>query len=117
MNPNQLTYFRDLLLERRGKLVEESYRTTDSIQTDSNLYADTIDQANKEEELTLQLKECDRKRRLLHKIDEALIKIDQHTYGFCVSCGTKIGFGRLQARPTTDQCIDCKKLEEIKERH
>ncbi|MBC6414442.1 MAG: RNA polymerase-binding protein DksA [Chromatiales bacterium] len=117
MNPQHLAYFRELLMARRMELIKEANRTADYIQSDSTTYADTIDQANQEEEFTLQLKERDRERKLLQKIDEALIKIDQRTYGFCISCGAEIGVHRLQARPTTDQCIDCKELEEIKERH
>ena len=117
MNPNQLKYFHDILLSRKNELINEADRTVGCMQSDSNTYADTIDQASQEEEFTLQLKERDRERRLLQKINEALIKIDNHEYGFCISCGAEIGINRLEARPTTDQCIDCKELDEIKERH
>ena len=117
MDARQLKYFRKILLSRRNELITEADRTVDYMQADSNTYADTIDQANQEEEFTLQLKERDRERKLLQKIDEALIKIDNHEYGYCVSCGAEIGFERLEARPTTDQCIDCKELDEIKERY
>ena len=117
MNPDQLEYFRNILLSRRNELIDEADRTVGCMQSNSNTYADTIDQASQEEEFTLQLKERDRERRLLQKIDEALIKIDNHEYGFCVSCKAEIGINRLEARPTTDQCIDCKELDEIKERH
>ena len=117
MNPKQLEYFREILLLRRNELISEADRTVDYIQNDSNTYADTIDQATQEEEFTLQLKERDRERKLIQKIDEALIKIDNHEYGYCSSCGAEIGINRLEARPTTDQCIDCKELDEFKERH
>ena len=117
MNPRQLEYFKNILLARRRELIEEADRTADYIQADSNTYADTIDQANQEEEFTLQLKERERERKLLQKIDEALVKIDERKYGFCISCGAEIGISRLKARPTTDQCIDCKELDEIRERY
>ena len=116
MNARQLDYFRDILLSRRDELISEADRMVDYMQTGSNTYADAIDQASQEEEFTLQLKERDRERKLLQKIDEAIAKIDKKEYGFCVSCGAEIGISRLQARPTTDQCIDCKELDELKER-
>ena len=117
MNDKQLDHFRNLLLSRRNKLISEADRTVDYMQTDSNTYADTIDQASQEEEFTLQLKERDRERKLLQKIDDAITKIENHRYGFCVSCGAEIGINRLEARPTSTQCIDCKELDEIRERH
>ena len=117
MDAEQLEYFRSILLARRNELINEADRMVGYMQTGSNTYADTIDQANQEEEFTLRLKERDRERKLLRKIDEALAKIDRHEYGFCVSCGGEIGISRLKVRPTTDQCIDCKELDELKERH
>ena len=117
MDTRQLEYFRSILLSRREELISEAGRMVDYMQTDSNTYADAIDQASQEEEFTLQLKERDRERKLLQKIDEAIAKIDKKEYGYCVSCGAEIGVSRLEARPTTDQCIDCKEIDEIKERH
>ena len=116
MNDRQLDYFRSILLSRREDLISEADRMVDYMQTGSNTYADAIDQASQEEEFTLQLKERDRERKLLQKIDEAIAKIDKKEYGFCVSCGAEIGISRLEARPTTDQCIDCKEIDELKER-
>ena len=117
MNTRQLEYFRNILLSRREELISEAGRMVDYMQTGSNTYADAIDQASQEEEFTLQLKERDRERKLLQKIDEAIAKIDKKEYGYCVSCGAEIGISRLEARPTTDQCIDCKEIDELKERH
>ena len=116
MDARQLDYFRSILLSRREELISEADRMVDYMQTGSNTYADAIDQASQEEEFTLQLKERDRERKLLQKIDEAIAKIDKKEYGFCVSCGAEIGISRLEARPTTDQCIDCKEIDELKER-
>ena len=117
MDAEQLDYFRGILLSRRNELINEADRMVGYMQTGSNTYADTIDQASQEEEFTLRLKERDRERKLLRKIDEALAKIDRHEYGFCVSCGGEIGISRLKVRPTTNQCIDCKELDELRERH
>ena len=116
MDARQLGYFRNILLSRREKLISEADRMVNYMQTGSNTYADAIDQASQEEEFTLQLKERDRERKLLQKIDEAIAKIDRKEYGYCISCGAEIGISRLEARPTTDQCIDCKEIDEIKER-
>ena len=117
MDTRQLEYFRNILLSRREELISEAGRMVDYMQTGSNTYADAIDQASQEEEFTLQLKERDRERKLLQKIDEAIAKIDKKEYGYCVSCGAEIGVSRLEARPTTDQCIDCKEIDELRERH
>ena len=117
MDTRQLEYFRNILLSRREELINEEDRMVDYMQTGSNTYADAIDQASQEEEFTLQLKERDRERKLLQKIDEAIAKIDKKEYGYCVSCGAEIGVSRLEARPTTDQCIDCKEIDELRERH
>ena len=117
MDAEQLDYFRGILLSRRNELINEADRMVGYMQAGSNTYADTIDQASQEEEFTLRLKERDRERKLLRKIDEALAKIDRHEYGFCVSCGGEIGISRLKVRPTTNQCIDCKELDELRERH
>ena len=65
----------------------------------------------------MQLKAQDRERKLIQKIDEALILIDRGDYGFCDDCGVEIGYERMIARPTATMCIDCKTASELKERH
>jgi len=117
MSTKQLEHFRSILLKQKKELLQEANRLVEYMKSDPVSYADTIDRAVQEEEFTLQLKESNRERKLLGKIDQALVKINNRRYGFCVSCGGEIGIGRLEARPTTDQCIDCKQLDEIKEQH
>ena len=117
MTNKQLKYFYSVLIARKKALMEEAGRMVDHMKSDSNQYADSADRATQEEEFTLELRERDRERKLMQKIDEALMKISNKEYGYCVSCGIEIGISRLEARPTTDQCIDCKMLDEIVERH
>ena len=66
--------------------------------------------------MALELRNRDRERKLIKKINETIAKIDSEEYGYCDSCGIEIGLDRLQARPTATLCIDCKTLEEIRER-
>jgi DnaK suppressor protein len=66
--------------------------------------------------MALELRNRDRERKLIKKINETIAKIDSGDYGYCESCGVEIGLDRLQARPTATLCIDCKTLEEIRER-
>ena len=117
MTDKKLKYFSNILIARKKALMEEAGRMVDHMKSDSNQYADSADRATQEEEFTLELRERDRERKLMQKIDEALIKISKKEYGYCVSCGIEIGISRLEARPTTDQCIDCKMLDEIVEQH
>ena len=77
---------------------------------------DPADRATQEEEFSLELRTRDRERKLIKKIDSTIEKIAQDDYGFCESCGIEIGIRRLEARPTASKCIDCKTLDEIKEK-
>ena len=117
MTAKQLKYFYNILIVRKKALMEEAGRMVNHMKSDSNQYADSADRATQEEEFTLELRERDRERKLMRKIDEALMKISKKEYGYCVSCGIEIGISRLEARPTTDQCIDCKMIDELIERH
>ncbi len=74
------------------------------------------DRASQESEFTLELRTRDRERKLIKKIDESLIHLDSGDYGFCETCGIEIGIRRLEARPTATLCIDCKVLDEIREK-
>jgi DnaK suppressor protein len=80
------------------------------------VFADPNDRATQESDMALELRNRDRERKLIKKIDETIAKIDSGDYGYCESCGVEIGIERLQARPTASLCIDCKTLEEIKEK-
>jgi DnaK suppressor protein len=79
-------------------------------------FPDPVDRAAQEEEFSLELRARDRERKLLKKIEKTLQKIEDEDFGYCDTCGIEIGIKRLEARPTADQCIDCKTLAEIKEK-
>ncbi len=116
MNPNQLAHFSDLLLEWKSDLSSDIDRTVHTMQDEVTVFADPNDRATQESDMALELRNRDRERKLIKKIDETLMKIEQGNYGFCETCGVEIGLKRLQARPTASLCIDCKQLEEIRER-
>ncbi len=116
MNPEQLEHFRGLLQAWRQELAEEVDRTVGHMRQDAANFADPADRATQEEEFGLELRARDRERKLSKKINEALRKIDTHDYGYCETCGVEIGIRRLEARPTATMCIDCKQLDEIKEK-
>lgn len=116
MSDKQLAHFRQILLNWKNQLLEESERTKAYIHDESNALPNINDRATQEEEFALALRTRDRERRLVHKIEKSLDEIDSGDYGFCETCGVEIGLRRLEARPTATQCIDCKSLSEIKER-
>ena len=80
------------------------------------MFADPNDRASQESDMALELRNRDRERKLIKKIDETLAKINEGDYGYCNSCGIEIGLKRLEARPTATLCIDCKTLDEIREK-
>ena len=80
------------------------------------MFADPNDRASQESDMALELRNRDRERKLIKKIEETLDKINAHEYGYCESCGVEIGLKRLEARPTATLCIDCKTLDEIREK-
>lgn len=116
MNDAQLKHFRQLLSEWKLSLLKELARTVNHMQDESATFPDPNDRATQEEEFSLELRTRDRERKLLNKINDTLAKIDSHDYGYCASCGAEIGIPRLEARPTATLCIDCKTLQEIKEK-
>ncbi|MGH8529240.1 MAG: RNA polymerase-binding protein DksA [Nevskiales bacterium] len=116
MNERQLEHFRRILLAWRKQLMEEVDRTVHHMQDEAANFPDPTDRATQESEFSLELRTRDRERKLIRKIDETLSSLDRGEYGFCNSCGAEIGIRRLEARPTATQCVDCKSLEEIRER-
>ena len=80
------------------------------------MFADPNDRASQESDMALELRNRDRERKLIKKIDETIARIDANEYGYCESCGVEIGLKRLEARPTATLCIDCKTLDELRER-
>nr|MCS5586731.1 RNA polymerase-binding protein DksA [Gammaproteobacteria bacterium] len=89
--------------------------TINHIQEDSTQVADINDRATLEEEFALELRTRDRERKLIGKIEKTLHIIELGDYGYCTTCGTEISLVRLEARPTADECIDCKTIAERKE--
>jgi DnaK suppressor protein len=116
MNPNQSEHFQQLLLNWRRELMEEVDRTVHHMQDDAANFPDPNDRATQEEEFALELRTRDRERKLIKKINESLAALDAGTYGYCEMCGIEIGIKRLEARPTATLCIDCKTLDEIREK-
>ncbi len=116
MSAEQLTYFRNILEGLRIGLGQEIDRAVHTMQEEATVFADPNDRASQESDMTLELRNRDRERKLIKKIDETLAKIDAGEYGYCDNCGVEIGLKRLEARPTASLCIDCKTLEEIKEK-
>lgn len=116
MNKKQLEHFRSILLSWKQELIEEVSRTVHAMQDETANHPDPNDRASQETDMSIELRNRERERKLIRKIDEALGRIDSDDYGFCESCGVEIGVQRLEARPTATLCIDCKTLDEIRER-
>ena len=116
MNARQRSHFRKILETLKAELSEEIDRTVHTMQDEATVFADPNDRASQESEITMELRARDRERKLIKKIDESLIKLDLGDYGYCEVCGVEIGIRRLEARPTATQCIDCKILDEIREK-
>ena len=117
MNDTQKEHFRAILSSWKMELMEEVDRTMSHMKDEAANFPDPADRATQEEEFALELRARDRERKLIKKIDGTLENIEQDEYGWCEQCGVEIGIRRLEARPTADLCIDCKTLDEIKEKH
>ena len=109
-------HFNSVLIEWREHLREEMQKTFDHLKNKGESFADPIDRASQEEEFAFELRTRDRERKLINKIAGSLEQIKQDDYGYCYACGIEIGVKRLEARPTATHCIDCKTLDEIKEK-
>ncbi len=116
MTSEQLQNFSQKLADWKQQLMEEVDRTVGHMKDDATNFPDPNDRATQEEEFSLELRTRDRERKLIKKINEAQKRIDDLEYGYCETCGVEIGVGRLEARPTAELCIDCKTLEEVRER-
>jgi DnaK suppressor protein len=116
MNAKQLAHFRKILEAWKAELSHDIDTTIHVMQDEATVFADPNDRATQESDMALELRNRDRERKLIKKIDETIAKINAGEYGYCDSCGVEIGIERLQARPTASLCIDCKTLEEIKEK-
>lgn len=116
MSSKQLVHFRKILEGIKLELGQDIDRTVHTMQDEATVFADPNDRASQESDMALELRNRDRERKLIKKIDETIAKIDSGDYGYCDSCGIEIGLKRLEARPTATLCIDCKTLDEIRER-
>lgn len=116
MNEDQQAHFSAILLTWKKELMEEVDKTVSHMKDDATNFPDPSDRASQEEEFALELRTRDRERKLIKKIDESMEAMDLQEYGFCETCGVDIGIRRLEARPTATQCIDCKELDERKEK-
>ena len=116
MNEAQIEHFESILNNWKAELMEEVDRTVHHMQDDAANFPDPNDRATQESEFSLELRTRDRERKLIKKIDDSLKEIEAGDYGYCESCGIDIGVRRLEARPTAVLCIDCKTLDEIREK-
>lgn len=116
MSKSMLEHFNLILEAWKRNLMEEVDRTVHHMQDDAKLFPDPLDRAVIEEEFNLELRTRDRERKLIRKIDDSLENIKSGEYGYCNECDAEIGLRRLEARPTAEQCIDCKTFDEIREK-
>ena len=116
MNEAQIEHFHNILGSWKKELMEEVDRTVHHMQDEAANFPDPNDRASQESDFTMELRTRDRERKLIKKIDESVDLLDSGDYGYCDDCGIEIGIRRLEARPTANQCIDCKSLSEIREK-
>ena len=116
MSAKMKKHFHAVLIQWREHLKDEMKKTFDHLKNKGESYADPIDRASQEEEFAFELRTRDRERKLISKISRSLEQIKIDDYGYCHACGVEIGIKRLEARPTATHCIDCKTLDEIKEK-
>lgn len=116
MNPEMKAHFKHILESWRAELMQEVDRTVHHMQDEAANFPDPNDRASQESEFTMELRTRDRERKLIKKIGSSLNHLDEDEYGYCEGCGVEIGVRRLEARPTADLCIDCKTLDEIREK-
>ena len=117
MNPSQLEYFRQKLLAWRQELMEEAQETLNNLRDDSyKEVGDEADRASRESDHNLELRTRDRYRKLVHKIEQALERIDDGSYGYCEDTGEPIGVARLEARPIATLTVDAQERRELKEK-
>lgn len=116
MNEMQLEYFRQKLLEWKKELLAQSSDTLDDLRQGGLNQPDDIDRASLETDKSLDLRTKDRARKLILKIDEALERIEDGSYGYCEETGEEIGIGRLMARPIATLCVEAQERHERMEK-
>jgi DnaK suppressor protein len=112
MNPNQLAYFKDRLLKWREELQKDTVETLHHMQEESLNEPDVNDRASTETDRSFELRTRDRERKLILKINEALERIEDGSYGFCEETGVPIGVARLDARPIATLCLEAQERHE-----
>ena len=116
MSDEQLEHFRDILTAWKKELMYEVDRTVHHMQDEAANFPDPNDRATQESEFGLELRTRDRERKLLRKIDSALARIDDGSYGYCDETGEEIGLKRLEARPVATLCLEAQERRELAER-
>lgn len=116
LTDEQLEYFKAKLLNWKNELLKESDETRNTLSEERNVEADSIDTACNIITQTIELRTKDRVRKLIKKIEEALERIEDGSYGYCEETGKPIGVKRLEARPVATLCIEAQELHEKKER-
>lgn len=116
MGKAQLNHFKAILLAWRAELSDDTSKTVVHIQDETANHPDPTDRASQETDMVLELRGRDRDRKLIKKIDESLNQLVAGDFGYCENCGESIGIKRLEARPTAVLCIDCKTVDEIREK-
>lgn len=116
MDKEGLELFRTQLLEKKEEILNEAGKTLSDMTDHTSNVPDPNDRATLESGRSFELRIRDRERKLLSKIDEAISRIDEGSYGNCEECDERIGLKRLEARPVTTLCIDCKTIQETKEK-
>ena len=116
MSSRQLAHFRHILETLKTALMSDIERTVHTMQDEATVFADPNDRASQETDIAIELRNRDRERKLIKKIEDTIALIESGDYGYCSGCGVDIGIKRLEARPTATLCIDCKTLEEVREK-
>ena len=116
MSSKQLAHFRNILETLKSELMSDIERTVHTMQDEATVFADPNDRASQETDIAIELRNRDRERKLIKKIEDTIALIESGDYGYCSGCGVDIGIKRLEARPTATLCIDCKTLEEVREK-
>ena len=116
MNERQLQYFRQKLLTWKDDIIRESKETISHLQEENHILPDVADRASSETDRSLELRTRDRQRKLISKIDSALKRIDDRSYGYCEDTGEPIGLKRLDARPIATLSIEAQERHEKRER-
>jgi len=116
MNERQLEYFRNKLLIWKDEILRESRETIGNLQAETENHPDLVDRASSEADRALELRTRDRQRKLIAKIDEALRRIEDGSYGYCEETGEPIGLPRLEARPTATMSLEAQERHERRER-